>query len=276
MSGTSAGHDDIPGEAPTCKRCTTSSLARAGRRTHLPANANPSSSRSFDHDQCSARQISPPAPARRRALSQRRRARDHADLSRGLRAADVRGLHPDRQRARPRGAARLLRSLCCDGGEARRRIHSGEPDLARQSRLGREARLRSRQARRRQPRRHRHAARDPRGAGDEQDAAGDQRRDRAARRRLRSRRCHERMGGGSLSCLADRRAEGCRRRSRHRLHLDQCQRGNWCRARGRGRVNPLRALLHARNRRQPSDRRSPRRGDSKRSTARPTPRRLIT
>ena len=47
----------------------------------------------------------------------------------------------DRERARPRGASRLLRSLCFHGAERRQRIHSGEPNLARQSRLGREARL---------------------------------------------------------------------------------------------------------------------------------------
>ena len=85
---------------------------------------------------------SAPAAARRRPVPDRRRHRDHADLPRRPRAALLRGLPPAAGRARAaRRCARYFARYAAIATRQRHRLHPGEPDLARQRRLGRQARL---------------------------------------------------------------------------------------------------------------------------------------
>ena len=84
-------------------------------------------------------------------------------------------------------AARVFSPLSADRAGERRRLHLRKPDLAREPRLGREARLLGARARRREPRVDRADGEAARRARDVGDADGAFRLRRPARRRLQAR-----------------------------------------------------------------------------------------
>ena len=154
----------------------------------------------------------------------------------------------------------------------RRRLHPRERDLARQPRLGDQARLFRRRARRRQPAGDRAAARASRPARVAREPDGGERLHRPARRRLQPGVVHGRSRGRGLSRPAGADVPRRRRRPGDRHHHDLRSGGDRHHACGPLGRHAGRDLLHGGDRRQIAGRADRSATPSSRSIARPTTR----
>ncbi len=151
-----------------------------------------------------------------------------------------------KEERREAGFTRLFRAPRRDRQGQGLGLCSREPNLARERRLGPEARLYEKRARGGEPRGDRHDGGAPRPLRERAHAHGHQRLRGSARRRLRPRQSDERKRGRGLSRRADRRLREERCRSRHGHHHDQRARGDRRRARRACRRHARRHLLHRR------------------------------